>query len=173
MAMPADEIAVFITADVSACTSGMNILICLARDTSIATEFFYLCVFPDFLGYCRWILMDLPADLEKRKVTVKAFLDRDTIRQSQVFLISFGSSHSASLPAQARRSATRTVYKRNVNFLLYMKKIMRFPPASLDSRHLHGLTPPATGTQGYQNSKRFPVGPLIIPCICRQSRPGR
>ena len=106
MAMPADEIAVFITADMSAHTSGMNILICLARDTSIATEFFYLCVFPDFLGYCRWILMDLPADLEERKVTVKAFLDRDTVREGQVFIINFGSSHTASLSAQARRSAT-------------------------------------------------------------------
>ena len=117
MAMPADEIAIFIAADMPACTPGMNILICLARDTSIATEFFYLCVLPDLLGYCRWILMNLPADLKKRKVTVKAFLDRDTIRQSQVFLVTFVSGHAASLSAQARRSATSTVYKRKASFL--------------------------------------------------------
>ena len=61
--------------------------------------------------------MDLPADLEKRKVTVKAFLDRDTIRQSQVFLVTFVSGHAASLSAQARRSATSTVYKRKASFL--------------------------------------------------------
>ena len=117
MAMPADEIAIFIAADMPACTPGMNILICLARDTSIATEFFYLCVLPDLLGYCRWILMNLPADLKKRKVTVKAFLDRDTIRQSQVLLVTFVSGHAASLSAQARRSATSTVYKRKASFL--------------------------------------------------------
>lgn len=115
-ALPAGDIAVFITADMPACTSGMNILICLARDTSIAIEFFYLCVLPDLLGYCRWILMDLPADLEERKVTVKTFLDRDTVRQGQVFIITFGSSHTASLSAQARRSATSTVYKKKARF---------------------------------------------------------
>ena len=60
--------------------------------------------------------MDLPADLGKGKFAAEPFLDRDTVRQGQVFIITFGSSHTASLSAQARRSATSTVYKKKARF---------------------------------------------------------
>ena len=55
--------------------------------------------------------MDLSADFSKRKAAVKAFLNPDTVRQRQVFLITFRLSHATSLSAQARQSATCAVYR--------------------------------------------------------------
>jgi hypothetical protein len=60
-------------------TPGMDIFICLTRDISITAILFYLCVFPNLLGYCCRILMDLPADLGKGKFAAEPFLDRDTV----------------------------------------------------------------------------------------------
>lgn len=60
-------------------TPGMDIFICLTRDISITAILFYPCVFPNLLGYCCRILMDLPADLGKGKVAAEPFLDRDTV----------------------------------------------------------------------------------------------
>ena len=48
-AHPAGKITVLITADVFKYTSGMDIVVRLAWNRSVAIEFFYFCVFPNLL----------------------------------------------------------------------------------------------------------------------------
>ena len=89
----------------------MYVCISLAGDVSVTIELFYLCVSANLLGYCCRILVDLSADLSKRKTSIQAFFYLDTVRQGQMFLIAFILSHTSSLSAQARRSAACVVYR--------------------------------------------------------------
>ena len=109
--LPAGQVAVHIATGMFEHTSGMYISISLAGDISVTIELFYLCVSANLLGYCCRILMDLPADLSKRKASIQAFFYQDTVRQSQMFLITFIWSHTSSLSAQVRRSAACVVYR--------------------------------------------------------------
>ena len=110
-ALPAGQVAIHIAAGMFEHTSEMYICISLAGDVSVTIELFYLCVSANLLGYCCRILLDLSADLSKRKAVVKTFFYLDAVRQSQMFLITFVLSHASSLSAQARRSASCVVYR--------------------------------------------------------------
>lgn len=110
-ALPAGQVAIHIAAGMFERTSGMYICISLAGDVPVTIELFYFCVSANLLGYCCRILMDLPADLSKRKASIQAFFYQDTVRQSQMFLITFIWSHTSSLSAQVRRSAACVVYR--------------------------------------------------------------